>query len=144
MQIPVTSKRLTFQIKPFPGNSIIFHFSSLGGNSGIGKATALDLARRGARVLLLCRNTEKGEDAAKSIQHQISSEIRLQHHGRNRAGFKGLNANIDDGGELGNSYKPEVEVYHLDLGSTNCIRECAREITKKETKIDILINNAGN
>ena len=92
---------------------------------------------------MLCRNTEKGEVAAKSIKQQIESEVNLQSHGRRRPGFKVLN-NIEDGGEPGNNnYEPDVVVYRLDLGSTSSIRECAREITKKEAKIDILINNAG-
>ena len=115
----------------------------LGGNSGIGRATALDLARRGARVLLLCRNTEKGEIAAKSIRDQISSEISLQNHARSHSGIKTLR-NVDDGGESGIIYKPDIHVYHLDLASTRCIRDCAKNIIKNESRIDILINNAGN
>ncbi|KAM9210233.1 dehydrogenase/reductase SDR family member 13 isoform 1-T1 [Dugong dugon] len=35
-----------------------------GANSGIGKMTALELARRGARVVLACRSRERGEAAA--------------------------------------------------------------------------------
>jgi retinol dehydrogenase 14 len=38
-----------------------------GGNSGIGKATALGLARMGANVVIVCRNKEKGEAALKDI-----------------------------------------------------------------------------
>ena len=34
-----------------------------GANSGIGKATALSIARWNAHVVLLCRNREKGEKA---------------------------------------------------------------------------------
>lgn len=37
---------------------------SAGANSGIGKMTALELARRGARVVLACRSRERGEAAA--------------------------------------------------------------------------------
>lgn len=37
---------------------------SAGANSGIGKMTALELARRGARVVLACRSQERGEAAA--------------------------------------------------------------------------------
>ncbi|XP_015246115.1 PREDICTED: retinol dehydrogenase 12 isoform X2 [Cyprinodon variegatus] len=39
-----------------------------GANSGIGKETALDLAMRGARVIMACRDVEKGEEAAASIR----------------------------------------------------------------------------
>ncbi|XP_049596872.1 retinol dehydrogenase 12 isoform X2 [Syngnathus scovelli] len=39
-----------------------------GANTGIGKETALDLATRGARVVMACRDVEKGERAAASIR----------------------------------------------------------------------------
>ena len=39
--------------------------------------------------------------------------------------------------------KGEVDVYHLDLSSLESVRKCAEEIKMKESKIDILINNAG-
>ena len=38
-----------------------------GANGGIGKATALSLAKRGAKVLMLCRNRERGEAARAEI-----------------------------------------------------------------------------
>ena len=45
-----------------------------GGNTGIGKETAVDLAARGARVIIGCRNLEKGRKALKEIQEQSGNE----------------------------------------------------------------------
>ena len=39
-----------------------------GANSGIGKAAAKGLVRLGARVVMVCRNEERGRDAQAEIQ----------------------------------------------------------------------------
>ncbi len=43
-----------------------------GSNSGLGLATALELARAGARVVMACRNVTKGEQAAVRIRGEVA------------------------------------------------------------------------
>src|SRR5215469_16118542 len=49
-------------------------FLVTGANTGIGRATAADLARRGGRVYLACRSRPKGEAAAAGIAAETGSE----------------------------------------------------------------------
>ncbi len=49
-----------------------------GGNSGIGKATALELAKMGATVVILCRSREKGQEAVRDIvAHSSNHHVHL-------------------------------------------------------------------
>ena len=45
-----------------------------GGNTGIGKEIALDLAKRGGRVIIACRDVTKGENARKEIIENSGNE----------------------------------------------------------------------
>ena len=45
-----------------------------GANSGIGKETAVDLARRNARVLMACRSVQRGERAAAEVRKRSNNE----------------------------------------------------------------------
>ena len=46
-----------------------------GANTGIGKVCALELSRRGAKVVMLCRSTERGEAAAEEIRKETQGEV---------------------------------------------------------------------
>ncbi|XP_023947949.1 retinol dehydrogenase 11 [Bicyclus anynana] len=85
-----------------------------GGNTGIGKETAIDLFKRGARVILACRDITKTEKAKEDILKEMNAE-----------------------------HKGSVAVEKLDLSSLKSVRECALRILANEPKINILINNAG-
>ncbi|KAF7700970.1 dehydrogenase/reductase SDR family member 13-like [Silurus meridionalis] len=82
-----------------------------GGNTGIGKATAMGLAGRGARVILACRNQQKAEAAISDIKKVTGST--------------------------------DVEYMQLDLSSLKLVRSFAETFLKKESRLDVLINNAG-
>jgi len=82
-----------------------------GGNTGIGKETAVDLAERGAKIIVGCRNLEKGKAALKEIQERSGST--------------------------------SVFLEKLDLASLDSVRTFAESILRSESRLDILINNAG-
>ncbi|KAJ6643777.1 Retinol dehydrogenase 12 [Pseudolycoriella hygida] len=82
-----------------------------GANCGIGRETALDLAKRGARVYLACRDVAKADAARTDIIQQTGNVC--------------------------------VFVKKLDLTSFESIRKFVEDFKKCETKLHILINNAG-
>ncbi len=48
------------------------HIAITGPTAGIGRHTSLDLARRGARLTLFCRNADKGAQLRQDIVDQGS------------------------------------------------------------------------
>merc|ERR1719150_1375873 len=46
-----------------------------GANTGIGKVTALDMSRRGAKVVILCRDMERAEAAAAEVRDETKGEV---------------------------------------------------------------------
>ncbi|XP_066998214.2 retinol dehydrogenase 11 [Anabrus simplex] len=86
-----------------------------GSNTGIGKVTAHDFVKRGARVIMACRDLKKAQEAAEDIRQQTKD---LQGAG-------------------------VVRVVHLDLASLTSVRKCSELLLKTEPAIHLLINNAG-
>ncbi|XP_071323859.1 retinol dehydrogenase 14b [Trachinotus anak] len=84
-----------------------------GANCGIGKALAGELLKLRARVILACRDRRSAEEAARDIRTQAGPE------------------------------QGQVVIKHLDLASLGSVRRFCEEICEEESKIDVLINNAG-
>jgi len=82
-----------------------------GASDGIGKETARDLAARGARVIMACRDMKKCESVRKEIVMESSNKY--------------------------------VYCRQCDLASMESIRQFAKRFNEEESRLDILINNAG-
>ncbi|XP_012281661.1 retinol dehydrogenase 14 [Orussus abietinus] len=82
-----------------------------GCTSGIGKETTKDMAERGARVIMACRNLETA--------NQLKDELAKS---------------------TGNN---NIIVRKLDLSSLQSVREFAQQINREESRLDVLIHNAG-
>ncbi|KAJ8290230.1 hypothetical protein GJAV_G00010280 [Gymnothorax javanicus] len=103
------AKMLHYQPGMMHGKTIII----TGANSGIGKATAMELVKLQARVIMACRDRQRAEEAAQEIQSGAGPE------------------------------QGEVIIKHLDLASLKSVHRFCEEILKEEPRIDVLINNAG-
>ncbi|KAF4318246.1 hypothetical protein BBO99_00004365 [Phytophthora kernoviae] len=86
-----------------------------GANSGIGYDTALELARKGADVVLACRNEGRGRDAEKKLRSTLAS--------------------VPDAGQ--------VKFMTLDVSDLSSVKAFAEEFKKTHDRLDLLINNAG-
>ena len=46
----------------------------LGANTGIGKVTAIDLAKRGAKIIICCRDKARADKAVEDIKKESANE----------------------------------------------------------------------
>uniref|UniRef100_A0A4W6DEW2 Dehydrogenase/reductase 13 n=1 Tax=Lates calcarifer TaxID=8187 RepID=A0A4W6DEW2_LATCA len=93
-----------------------------GANTGIGKTTAIDLARRGARVILACRDKGRGEAAVQEIIQETGNKqvIFMQ---LDLASLKSVRSFVD------NFLKSEPR---LDILINNAGQVCAQTVEKTE------------
>jgi len=91
-------------------------FFITGGNSGVGYYAAVELARRGAVVVLACRDRTRGEAALKQLR-------------------------VDAVGPA--SAAGAAELIELDLASLDSVRRVAESVAASGIAVDALINNAG-
>lgn len=91
-------------------------FLITGANSGIGYSTAVELARRGAIVLLACRDLKRGTAALAKLR-------------------------VDATGEC--TAAAQAEVVELNLASLDSIDRLSRQLVAESWPLHGLINNAG-
>jgi len=88
-----------------------------GANSGIGKAASKGLARLGARVVMVCRDPERGRDA----QAEIQAVAQKAHP----------------------SHEDVVDLYVADLAVQDEVYHLGETLRADYDRLDVLINNAG-
>ncbi|XP_069881144.1 retinol dehydrogenase 14 [Dipodomys merriami] len=93
-----------------------------GANSGLGRATAAELLRLGARVIMGCRDRARAEEAAGQLRRELAQAA----------------GPAPDAGWAG-----ELIVKELDLASLRSVRAFCQELLQEEPRLDVLINNAG-
>ncbi len=95
-----------------------------GSNTGIGKCTALALARNGATVILACRDNERGKEAVNEINLLLKSP-----HSSST--------------EYPHALKGKARFIKLDLSDLHSILTFVRSFKEEFVRLDILVNNAG-
>mmetsp|Transcript_13433 Transcript_13433/g.16186 ORF Transcript_13433/g.16186 Transcript_13433/m.16186 type:complete len:378 (-) Transcript_13433:190-1323(-) len=86
-----------------------------GANTGLGKVSALELAKAGYSITLACRSEERGQKAANEIANTLSTSA----------------ADAD------------LEVMQLDLSRLDSVAGFSEEYMSRHGMCDVLMNNAG-
>ncbi|KZC07955.1 Retinol dehydrogenase 14 [Dufourea novaeangliae] len=127
-----------------------------GCTSGIGKETARDIAKRGARLIMACRNT----DAANKLKginiyfnvckympvlcETITPEVISIDNYDTVTRANCMVMLLGEEQELiKESNNNNIIVRKLDLSLLSSVREFAEQINREENKLDVLIHNAG-
>ena len=93
-----------------------------GGNTGVGKETALQLALHGATVIIGCRNAAKGANAVADLQKDLQSADKAHFP------FASIGS---------------VQYMSLDLSCLFSVKAFAASFMSKFSRLDILVNNGG-
>ena len=85
-----------------------------GCNTGIGKITATDLSRRGAKIVMLCRSVDRAEAAANDIRKATEGEVIV--HKMDLASLESISACAE---QLGNSLE-KIDILINNAGVMMC------------------------
>jgi retinol dehydrogenase 14 len=97
---------------PMAGKTILV----TGGTGGLGRATAIGLARLGARVGIVGRDLDRAKAAAAGIAKEAAGPAAAH---------------------------PDVDAFAADMSSQAQVRRLAREVLDAYPRLDVLVNNVG-
>lgn len=129
-QKPTTTSKAPQQHHDVPENWDAAQIPSLqgkvaivtGGSSGIGLETALELACKGAHVVVACPPHLRSRDGEERIRTAVQAASVTSSTSEARG---------------------SVEYMKLDLSDLACVKAFARKFIKTHNRLDILVNNAG-
>eukprot|EP00250_Pteridium_aquilinum_P012668 c20865_g1_i1 orf=142-804(-) len=111
------------------------HVIITGGNCGIGKATAVELAKQGMFITLACRSKEKGEKACSEIS-RISGNPNVRTMACDLASFESIHKFVDD-------YLQEGLPLHVLVNNAG-IMACPQSYTKDGFEMQFGVNHLGH
>lgn len=103
-----------------------------GGSSGIGLETALELACKGAHVVIACPAHHRNRAAEERIRAAAAQAARAP-----------LSVNANSNYHQRTHTHGSVEFMKLDLSDLASVKTFARKFLKTHSRLDILVNNAG-
>lgn len=106
-----------------------------GGNTGIGRQVAEDLAKRGAKVILACRNEIEGETTAGELKKKTKNDdIRCMKC--DLASFKSIQSFVD-------AFKKKEEELHILVNNAG-VMMCPFELTEDKYEQQLQVNYLGH
>uniref|UniRef100_K3WZY8 WW domain-containing oxidoreductase n=1 Tax=Globisporangium ultimum (strain ATCC 200006 / CBS 805.95 / DAOM BR144) TaxID=431595 RepID=K3WZY8_GLOUD len=86
-----------------------------GANSGIGFVAAREMVRKGAHVVIACRNEERGKAAVQKLESELQDAAQ----------------------------KGKVEFMQLDVSDLSSVKKFSSAFLETHDRLDVLVNNAG-
>jgi NAD(P)-dependent dehydrogenase (short-subunit alcohol dehydrogenase family) len=106
-----------------------------GANTGIGKATAVDLAKRGAKVYIACRDNQRGDNALREIKRESGSD---------NVFFVQLDlASMESIREFSTNFHELENQLHLLINNAG-VMACPKNLTADGFELQIGVNHLGH
>lgn len=106
-----------------------------GANTGIGKETALELAKRGAKIYLACRDFQRGEDARKYITEKSGNE-NIYNRNLDLSSFASIK-------KFAKTFMDEEEQLHILINNAG-VMACPKMLTQDGFELQIGTNHLGH